>query len=226
MNLIPIHALRPVLAVTCLLAMAGPLLVASTQAAMDQPGRDELNRFADDLQTMHARFEQRVLRSDGALEDESSGEVWLRSPHYFRWEYGGDFPEKVIADGERIWIHDEVLEQVTVKSQAEFNNDSPLVILTDIQRLDQLFEVREAGDMDGMVLLELRAHSADAEFDRMLVGLSDGRMQMLAMEDAFGMRTEIRFTEMQKNLPLDSSLFTFTPPEGVDVIGAEDLVRP
>jgi outer membrane lipoprotein carrier protein len=77
-----------------------------------------------------------------------------------------------------------------------------------------------------MVLLELRAHSADAEFDRMLVGLSDGQMRMLAMEDAFGMRTEIRFTELQKNLPLDASLFSFTPPEGVDVIGADDLVRP
>jgi outer membrane lipoprotein carrier protein len=196
------------------------------QAAMDQPGREELNRFAGDLQTLHARFEQRVLRSDGEVEDESSGEVWLQSPHYFRWTYGGEFPEQVVADGERIWIFDEVLEQVTVKSQAEFNDDSPLIILTDIQRLDELFEVREAGDTDGMVLLELRPHSAESEFDRMLVGLSDGQLQMLAMEDAFGMRTEIRFTEMQKNPPLEASMFQFTPPEGVDVIGADDLIRP
>jgi outer membrane lipoprotein carrier protein len=208
---------------------AGCLSLAFTlsgQAAMDQPGRDELNQFAGDLQTMHARFEQRVLRSDGGVEDESSGEVWLQSPHYFRWTYGGEFPEQVVADGERIWIFDEVLEQVTVKSQAEFNTDSPLVILTDIRRLDELFEVREAGDIDGMVLLELRSNSAESEFDRMLVGLSNGQLQMLAMEDAFGMRTEIRFTELQKNLSLEPALFQFTPPEGVDVIGADDLVRP
>ncbi len=196
------------------------------QAAMDQPGRDELNDFAQDLQTMHARFEQRVLRSDGGLENESSGEVWLKSPHFFRWAYGGEFPEQVIADGKRIWIYDEVLEQVTVKSQAEFNDDSPLIILTDIQRLDELFEVREAGDIDGMVLLELRSTNGDSEFDRMLLGLSDGQLQMLAMEDAFGMRTEIRFTDLQKNPALESGLFEFTPPEGVDVIGADDLIKP
>jgi len=195
-------------------------------AAMDQPGREELNRFAEDLQTMHAEFEQRVLRNDGGVESESSGEVWLQSPHYFRWAYGGEFPEQVIADGERIWIYDEVLEQVTVKSQGEFNDDSPLVILTDIKRLDELFEVREAGDIDGMVLLELRPTQGDAEFDRMLIGLSDGQLRMLAMEDAFGMRTEIRFTDLQKNPTLEAGLFEFTPPEGVDVIGADDLIRP
>ncbi len=196
------------------------------QAAMDQPGRDELNRFAEDLQSMHARFEQIVLRNDGGIENESSGEVWLQSPHFFRWSYGGEFPEQVIADGERIWIYDEVLEQVTVKSQAEFNDDSPLIILTDIGRLDELFEVREAGDLDGMLLLELRSHESDSEFDRMLLGISNGQLQLLAMEDAFGMRTEIRFTELQKNPTMDAGMFEFTPPEGVDVIGADDLIRP
>lgn len=213
--------LKACCALALMVGIAAPL-----QAAMAQPGRDELNKFANDLQTMHARFEQRVLRNDGGVENESSGEVWLESPHFFHWAYGGEFPEQVIADGKRIWIYDEVLEQVTVKSQAEFNDNSPLIILTDIKRLDELFEVREAGDIDGMVLLELRSNDAEAEFDRMLVGLSDGQLRMLAMEDAFGMRTEIRFTELQKNPQLEPGLFEFTPPKGVDVIGADDLIRP
>lgn len=208
------------------LALALMIPAQFAQAAMDQPGRDQLNRFAADLQSMHARFEQRVLRNDGGVENESSGEVWLQSPHFFRWNYGGEFPEQVIADGTRIWIYDEVLEQVTVKSQAEFNDDSPLIILTDIGRLDELFEVREAGDMDGMQLIELRSHESDSEFDRMLLGISDGQLQLLAMEDAFGMRTEIRFTELQKNPPLEAGLFRFTPPAGVDVIGADELIQP
>jgi outer membrane lipoprotein-sorting protein len=89
-----------------------------------------------------------------------------------------------------------------------------------------LFEVREAGDIDGMLLLELRSNDAESEFDRMLVGLSNGELRMLAMEDAFGMRTEIRFIELQKNPSLEAELFQFTPPAGVDVIGADDLIRP
>ena len=220
------NVLRSSLMRLACLALALMIPAQFAQAAMDQPGRDQLNRFAADLQSMHARFEQRVLRNDGGVENESSGEVWLQSPHFFRWNYGGEFPEQVIADGTRIWIYDEVLEQVTVKSQAEFNDDSPLIILTDIGRLDELFEVREAGDMDGMQLIELRSHESDSEFDRMLLGISDGQLQLLAMEDAFGMRTEIRFTELQKNPPLEAGLFRFTPPAGVDVIGADELIQP
>ncbi|NNJ66136.1 MAG: hypothetical protein HKP16_11235 [Xanthomonadales bacterium] len=39
------------------------------------------------------------------------------------------------------------------------------------------------------------------------------------MEDAFGLRTELRFRGIERNLPLDDSLFTFVPPAGVDLIG-------
>jgi outer membrane lipoprotein-sorting protein len=39
------------------------------------------------------------------------------------------------------------------------------------------------------------------------------------MEDAFGLRTEIRFQKVISNPELDPRLFTFTPPESADVIG-------
>lgn len=184
-----------------------------------QAGRDQLQRFADGLGTFTADFEQRVIGRDGEVEDESTGQVWLRQPHNIRWEYGGEFPELVVADGLTIWIYDEVLEQVTVKPQSEFAADSPLSLLNDIGSLDEQFEVREAGDMEGMVLLELRAIKTEAEFERVLLGLQGDELRLLAMEDAFGLRTEIRFTGLQRNPPLEASLFSFYPPEGTDIIG-------
>ena len=69
--------------------------------AQENGARAQLDRFAEGLQTLHARFEQQVISTDGALQDRSEGEVWLRRPERFRWEYGGDFPELVVADGER-----------------------------------------------------------------------------------------------------------------------------
>jgi len=41
----------------------------------------------------------------------------------------------------------------------------------------------------------------------------------MVMEDAFGLRTEVTFRKIQRNLQLDSGLFTFEPPESADVIG-------
>jgi outer membrane lipoprotein carrier protein len=191
---------------------------ADTQA-QPGPARAQLERFSDGLETLHALFEQQVIRSDGAVEDGSSGQVWLRRPALFRWEYGGDFPEVVVADGKKIWIYDEILEQVTVKDQSQTAVNSPLTLLTDLGQLDEQFEVREVGDADGLHLLELRSRSAESEFERILLGLRDDSLQMMVMEDAFGLRTEVQFQQVQRNPELDSGLFTFQPPESADVIG-------
>ena len=105
-----------------------------TGNALAQPGpaRTQLELFSEGLETLHARFDQQVISADGAVKDGSSGQVWLRRPQLFRWEYGGDFPELVVADGRNIWIYDEILEQVTVRNQSQTALNSPLTLLTDI----------------------------------------------------------------------------------------------
>ena len=194
-------------------------LLWANQVSAQQAARAELERFSADLETLHARFEQAVTGTDGVTQDSSSGEVWLRRPDLFRWEYGGEFPEVVVADGANIWIYDEVLEQVTVKDQSEAAVNSPLSLLTDIGRLDQQFEVREAGKLEQWHLLELSPVGGEADFERILLGLGDGKLHLMVMEDAFGLRTEITFTEVKKNAVLDDALFRFEPPESADVIG-------
>ena len=196
------------------------LLVFSTAAfAQSGPARAELERFSADLITLQAQFDQRVISKDGTVEAESAGEVWLQRPGRFRWEYGGDFPEMVIADGSTVWLYDETLEQVTIRDQSSLSSDTPLTLLTDLSRLDEQFEVHELGGNDEMQLLELQARSQEAEFERVLLGLHDGMLLMMAMEDAFGLRTEIKFRDIQRNHSLDEGLFRFEIPAGTDVIG-------
>jgi outer membrane lipoprotein carrier protein len=193
--------------------------LAFSGAAHAQNARAQLDRFSDGLETLHATFEQQVIGSDGEATDRSSGEVWLSRPHLFRWEYGGEFPELVVADGRNIWIYDEQLEQVTVKDQGQAVVDSPLTLLTDPGRLDRQFEVTEAGESDQWQLLELRPKDSNADFERILLGLRDDSLQLMVMEDTFGLRTEITFGAVQRNPKLDSGLFKFEPPESADVIG-------
>lgn len=191
----------------------------SKAQAQEGPGRVQLEQFSRGLETLHARFDQRVISSDGAVEDGSSGEVWLQRPGLFRWEYGGDYPERVIADGKNIWIHDVVLEQVTVKSQSDTAVNSPLILLTDLSQLDTQFAVREVGKDGELQLIELRSRASESEFERLLLGLSEDVLRLMIMEDAFGLRTEIRFQQVERNPRLDPELFSFIPPESADVIG-------
>ena len=209
--------IRTVLA-SLALACAGAITSLPAQA-QEGGARAQLDRFADGLQTLQARFEQQVISSDGVLQDRSDGQVWLHRPERFRWEYGGDFPELVVADGERVWIYDEMLEQVTVKDQATASANSPLTLLTEPERLDRQFEVREVGQAGQTALLELRSRDQESEFERILLGMEENLIKLMIMEDAFGLRTEIRFDAVTVNPELDDSLFRFEPPPGVDVIG-------
>lgn len=198
------------------------IAVATAATSSDEEsanGRLALERFASDLSTFHATFEQVVLNSDGEIQDANEGEMWLSRPSLFRWEYGGDFPEVIVADGEKIWIYDVSLEQITVKNQSSLASDSPLTLLTDLTRLDQQFEVRDLGADEGLVYVELRSISDDAEFDRVLLGIEGQDLKLIAMEDAFGLRTEIRLMSSNRNPELASDHFAFEPPENVDIVG-------
>lgn len=201
---------------------AAPLPAQETES----PGRAELTRFTSGLDSLYATFTQTLVSAEGELMDSGSGEVWMQRPDRFRWSYAGEFPELIVADGARLWMYDEALEQVTVREQSALAEDSPLLLLTEPEGIDRQFTVTDLGDTGEFVLLELVVNNPQAEFERVLLGLRDGELRLMAMEDAFGMRTEMRFDQVQRNPPLDAELFRFTPPPGVDVLGAEDQVEP
>jgi len=183
------------------------------------PAQTELDSLTADLMSFHAQFTQTVKSQDGSVQDISKGEVWLQRPDKLRWVYAGDFPEVIVADGRNVWIYDESLQQVTVKPQSGQASDTPLMILTNSSHLDRQFLVSELGEYQGMDLLELKSRKQDSEFERILLGLKAGDIRMMTLEDAFGQRTEIQFDGVLKNPELDQQLFTFTPPEGADVVG-------
>ncbi len=199
------------------------LPVSSTWANEAGSARDELEHFAASLEQFQAEFTQTVKSGDGRIQDQTQGEVWLQKPDRLRWVYTGEYPEIIVADGKNIWVYDESLEQVTVKPQSEEATDSPLMILADVSKLDQQFQVTELGDFEGMDLLELKSLDSESEFERILLGLVPEGIRLMAMEDAFGQRTEIHFQNVHVNLPVDPGLFQFTPPKGTDVVGVAAL---
>lgn len=183
------------------------------------PARTMLNDFSGDLESLQVQFTQVVKSQDGSIQDQTGGYATLQNPDRLYWVYEGDFPETIVADGNTVWIYDEALDQVTVRPQSASISDTPLMILTDISQLDETFLVTELGDFESMQLLELRSRDEESEFERIIIGLDVEGIKMMVMEDAYGQRTEIRFSDIVKNAEIDTGLFNFTPPEGVDVVG-------
>lgn len=199
--------------------MIAALAAAPGEAEPEAPARAQLERFSHGLESLQARFHQVITGPDGRIEEQGAGEIWLQRPALFRWSYAGEFPELIVADGERVWQYDEFLEQVSVKPQSQRAEDSPMLLLTDPAGLESQFRAAEAGDFEQVRLLELVARQPESEFERVLLGFQDDELRLMILEDAFGMRTEIRFEAVSRNPPLSAELFRFEVPEGADVIG-------
>jgi outer membrane lipoprotein carrier protein len=196
---------------TISLAMATLLATASIAWA---DARSDLDAFADGLETLSGEFEQVTIDDSGRTVEQVRGRLYFSSPDRFRWDYDEPFPQQMVADGERLWHFDESLDQVTVRDQPEAA-ESPLLVLTRPDLLDQFYQVGSGGDEK---VLEFRPLAEDGDFERARMHFRDGLPDLIEMYDQFGQITQIWLKELKRNPELDDSVFTFEPPPGVDVL--------
>lgn len=201
-----------------LLLLAGAL---PSPAWADDPAR--AIALLDGLGSLRAVFEQQVQDESGRVTERSSGSFAMQAPDRFRWHYEEPYEQLIVADGQRVWIHDVDLEQVTVRDQAASADASPLQVLAEPATLGDRFDVSYPTARHEETLVALRPRAAAADFDEVLLRFQGDRLRSMVIEDAFGQVTRIAFDDLERNPTLDATLFTFVPPPGVDVLGLETL---
>ena len=180
-----------------------------------------LERFQSYLRTTQsarADFEQKVYDKSGRLVQESSGSFAFLRPGRFRWTYAKP-PQVIVGDGERVWIHDQDLNQVTVRRIARVLGATPAALLAGSSDVEKSFELADAGDREGLAWLEARPREREAGFERILLGLGVAGVEAMELLDHFGQRTVLRFARVVRNPQIDPGTFRFTPPKGTDVLG-------
>ena len=182
--------------------------------------RERLDTFTRGLKGLDGQFSQEVFDKNGERKESSIGRVALSAPRQFRWEYQQPFPQTIIADGKQVWVYDPDLKQATVRAQGPEEANSPLAALIDPARLERDFVVRDAGTSGGLDWLEIRPRAKGAGFERARLGFDAKGLARMTIHDAIGQRTEIRFTGLKRNPAFPAGTFRFTPPKGVDVVGA------
>ncbi len=196
------------LLLVCLLSLFGAHAHADAAAA-------QLANFFDDLRTLSADFSQQVLDGNKREIQSSSGRMWIMRPGMFRWDYSQPYQQQVVADGSHLWAFDKDLEQVTVQPAGEVLTATPAMLLSGEQPLDEVFNISEAVGQ-GVLLTPKNNDSNVTELT--LLFNADG-LERIDAADAFGNTTVFTFSNLQRNPLLDRQLFTFTPPEGADVVG-------
>ena len=199
--------------------LAGALVWFPAHAA--DTARAKLDAFAKGINAISADFEQQVHDPNGAGKV-SHGTLALKAPRQFRWDVSKPYQQLIVADGEKVWIYDPDLEQVSVRAQGTEEAHSPLTVLTDLSQLDSQFTTSESGERDGLVWLKLASKAKEPEFEYAELGFSGTSLERMLFRDQLGNTTEIAFSNWRRNPKIDAGEFKFTPPKGVDVIGNMD----
>jgi len=179
---------------------------------------DRLSEFLDGLDTLQADFDQVVVSTSrqGAV---SKGTFYLSRPGRFRWSYSDPAGQQVIADGERVWLYDVDLAQVSHQSQDDALRGTPALLLSDTAPIEEHFEVIGLSGKAGLDWVELIPRSDNSEITKVLIAFNGDHLQQLEMIDSFGQVTRFRFRNIQRNPELPQDLFRFVPPTDVDILG-------
>ena len=201
-------------------AGAGALLgLAATCACGDDA--EQLQRLLAATASYQASFEQTVTNRYGETLEASSGQFALQRPNRMRWQVDEPYPQLVLADGTSLWVYDPDLQQATVAPLEDAIAGSPAVFLSGTgASLTVHFHVRAEKATDaGERTFVLEPKEATATFSEATVGFADGLLTSLSIVDHLRQTTRMAFSAAKRNPVLESALFEFEVPPGVDVIG-------
>src|SRR6185436_10124327 len=180
---------------------------------------ERFKSFLQTTQSARASFTQVVRDRDGRVVQESKGSFVFLRPGRFRWTYAKPVDQVIVGDGQRVWIHDRDLNQVTVRRMSQALGSTPAALLAGASDTDKAFELSEAGTRDKLEWLEAKPRDPEAGFDRIRMGFSATGIEAMELVDNFGQTTRLRFVNLQRNPKTDAADFRFEPPKGADVLG-------
>lgn len=191
------------------------LATASVTARADAV--DTLQTFVREVKSGKAAFTQTVTSPDGAKKKVSSGTFEFMRPNRFRFAYTKPFEQTIVADGEKVWIHDADLNQVSSRRITQALGATPAAILAGGD-LAQSFELSALPTQEGIAWAEAKPKARDGAFQSVRVGFRGQVLSAIEIVDGFGQRSLLQFSDWVPNAAIPPEAFRFTPPAGADVI--------
>jgi outer membrane lipoprotein carrier protein len=196
------------------------LMLGSALAQADDTGiAGRLEKALSSLRSVKADFVQELRRTEAGTPEIAKGTFYVKKPGRFRWDYTQP-PQLIVCDGDRLWLYDPELEQATVKKVREALAQTPAMILSGESKVADHYSVRGGGVVGGLEMAILTPRQSDGDFREVRIGLSGDEVRRLEFVDRLNQRTTVDLSRIERNPVLKDSLFSFTPPAGVDVIGA------
>lgn len=203
-------------AATLRAGLLGLLLLGALPAARADAA-DALRSFVQDVKSGRASYTQTVTSPDGAKKKTSTGSFEFLRPNRFRFDYAKPYEQLIVADGQKVWLYDVDLAQVTVRPYDQALGNTPASILAG-GAIERDFTLKPEAEQGGLDWVQAVPKAAGSNFRSLRVGFKGRELAALEIVDGFGQRSRLDFGHFEANVTLAPARFQFKAPAGVDVL--------
>ncbi len=193
------------------------LALCAAAASARADAEDTLREFVRDVKSGSAQFTQTVTSPDGAKKKTSSGNFQFARPNRFRFAYTKPFEQVIVADGQKVWIYDADLNQVSSRKLSAAIGATPAALLAG-GNLEKDFDLSPLPAAEGLEWAAAKPKAKDSAFDSLKVGFRGKELAAVEIVDSFGQRSLLQFSQFKPNATTPADAFKFVAPKGADVI--------
>jgi len=166
------------------------------------------------------RFDQLMEFSDGGGKH-YSGDLAILKPGHFRWQYRKPYDQLYVGDGQVIWHYEPDLLQAERLTDLETINPVVMKLLDGRVPLADIRVVERSFDAERNIH-RFKVQVTDAP--QVWLGFSlQGNLVYIERQDLLGNRNMMHLSDCSYVAPAEK-LFSFTPPDGVDVLDLRSTV--
>ena len=216
--------------------MLGLVLLGLNLGTITLPGAaqasDDLEKLIEQIERRYdvpgftADFHQVSTIKAMDIADEAVGKIYVRKPEMMRWEYEKPDPQVIITNAEKLWIYRPLDNQVILgRAPAFLAGGKGAGFLADIKVLRRQFKISKVsspGEKYYTLKLVPLDKSADVADILLLVAKKTYAVHQVVTYNAYGDETRITLLNASTDKVPEKSLFTFTIPEGADVVNMDE----
>lgn len=177
----------------------------------------QLQDFLRTTKSLTASFKQIQLNKTGMPTQTLIGKFYLQRPKKFRWNYQKPYVQQIIAQEEKILFYDKDLAQVTIKKIEQSSGSALSLLLNGNTALTENFVLERQEQEANLFWIKLLPKDAQSNFKYLKIGMENGKLKAMELNDNFGQLTRIYFSDLKINVAIASNIFEFIMPEDVDI---------
>ena len=203
-----------------ILAVFGLVLAAPNVSRADDALMGKIQAHYQKVSSLSGEFTQVLVHKESGSRTEQAGKLEFRKPLLVRWEVTTPKREElIVVNAKELWDYIPG-EEIVYKYPVALVQDSRTMIkvITGQSNLREDFKVKADGKENGLNKLKLIPKEATQQITMAVIWVSDdGIIKRAMIQDFFGNENDITFTSLKFDVPMQDSMFKFTPPAGVEV---------